>query len=220
MKAKITPVGGNGLFIELCRAIDLECNRQVHGLYYSLSKVKGVLEAVPGYGSLLVIYDPLTTSFEELKAEVESLDIEAVKREPKLFRVPVVYGGEYGPDLKMVAERTGLSEDEVVEIHTSRTYTCYMLGFTPGFVYLGDVDDRIAVPRLPTPRVKIPAGSVGIAGKQTGWYGVESPGGWVLIGRTPMKTFDPHKDPPTFIRPGDKVQFYKITKEEYRRWKG
>ncbi len=219
MKARITPVGGNALFIELCRAIDLECNKRVHSLYHSLSKVKGVIEAVPGYGSLLVVYDPLTTSFEELKNEVESLDIETVKREPKLFNVPVVYGGEYGPDLKMVAEKTGLSEEEVVEIHTSRTYTCYMLGFTPGFVYLGDVDDRIAVPRLPTPRVRIPAGSVGIAGKQTGWYGVESPGGWVLIGRTPMKTFDPHKDPPTFIRPGDRVRFYRITEEEYRGWK-
>ena len=151
MKARITPVGGNGLYIELCRTIDLECNKKVHGLYYSLADVKGVLEAVVGYGSLLLIYNPLETSFEELKALVEKTDIEVVKREPNLFRVPVIYGGEHGPDLKLVAEKTGLSEEEVVEIHTSRVYTCYMLGFTPGFVYLGDVDDRIAVPRLPTP---------------------------------------------------------------------
>jgi len=215
---KIIPVGGRSVYVEICKDISLECNRRVHALYYKLKELSGVEEIVPAYSSLLLIYDPLTIGYKDLRDKIEDLAAQegVVELKPRKFKIPVVYGGEYGPDMKLVIEKTGLSEDEVIKIHTSKVYTCYMLGFTPGFVYLGDVDDRIAVPRLPTPRVKIPPGSVGIAGKQTGWYGVESPGGWVLIGRTPVVTFDPNRDPPSFIRPGDKVEFYRISEDEYR----
>ncbi len=223
--------GGYALYLELCNEISLDCNRRVHALYYAIlsrrsAELECVEEAVPAYSSLTLFYDPRRCSCEELVRRIESVwsEIREVESEklfkPQRFRIPVLYGGEYGPDLQSVAELTGLSPEEVVEIHSSRPYVCYMLGFTPGFVYLGDVDERIAVPRLPTPRTRIPAGSVGIAGKQTGVYGVESPGGWRLIGRTPLKMFDPSREPPIPIRPGDVVEFYPIDEDEFRKLKG
>jgi inhibitor of KinA len=122
----------------------------------------------------------------------------------------VRYGGEYGPDLGLVARNAKITEEEVVAIHTSREYFCYMLGFTPGFAYLGNLDDRIATPRLETPRLRVPAGSVGIAGNQTGFYGVESPGGWRIIGRLETVTFDARKEPPSTVLPGDRVRFLSV----------
>jgi KipI family sensor histidine kinase inhibitor len=124
--------------------------------------------------------------------------------------LPVKYGGEFGPDIGFVARNAGISEEEVIAIHTSREYLCYMLGFTPGFAYLGDLDDRIAAPRLETPRLKVAAGSVGIAGNQTGFYGVESPGGWRVIGRLRVATFDVRKEPPSSVLPGDRVKFLSV----------
>ncbi len=229
---KVRASGGYVLYVELCEGVSLKCNELVHKLYYILlsraeeGMLQGVRELVPAYSSLTIFYDPRLVSANALRGEVLkafkdalTMDLSRVVR-PKEFRIPVVYGGEWGPDLESVAELSGLSVDEVIKIHTSRTYTCYMLGFTPGFIYLGEVDDRIAVPRLERPRLKVPAGSVGIAGKQTGVYGVESPGGWRLIGRTPLKMFDPLRTPPTPIRPGDKVRFYEVGEEEFRRLKG
>ena len=143
-------------------------------------------------------------------AEISSSLQSVPPREGRLHRMPVRYGGEYGPDLPAVARRTGLTEEEVVSVHTAREYTCYMLGFTPGFAYLGNLDDRIATPRLETPRLKVPAGSVGIAGNQTGFYGVESPGGWQIIGRLVTTTFDPKRKPPSTVSPGDRVGFVRM----------
>jgi KipI family sensor histidine kinase inhibitor len=217
---KVFAVGGNAIYVELCKDVSLECNRRVHRLYYSIlsERFEGIKEVIPAYSSLLLIYDPTKTTFEEVSDLVKKVHTKeiALVLKPKKFRIPVLYGGEFGPDLSLVVERSGLSEDEVIRVHTSRTYTCYMLGFTPGFVYLGDVDDRIATPRLPTPRLKVPAGSVGIAGKQTGWYGVEGPGGWVIIGRTPVRSFNPDNDPPSIIKPGDEVEFYKVEEDEFK----
>ncbi len=231
-KPVVKTSGGYVLYVELCNEISLECNKRVHALYYAIKKevdegrVVGIEEIVPAYASLTIFFDPrkidpdsLRRRIEELANYVATIDLGTIFK-PRKFRIPVAYGGEYGPDMQEVCRLTGLSEEEVVKIHTSKTYVCYMLGFTPGFVYLGDVDDRIAVPRLQTPRTKIPPGSVGIAGKQTGIYGVESPGGWRLIGRTPVKTFDPKRDPPTPIRPGDLVEFYSIKHEEFNRLLG
>jgi inhibitor of KinA len=128
----------------------------------------------------------------------------------KLHRLAVRYGGEYGPDLAFVARNGKITEEEVIAIHTSKEYVCYMLGFTPGFAYLGDLDEKIAAPRLDSPRLKVPAGSVGIAGNQTGFYGVESPGGWRIIGRLQDATFDVRKQPPSTVIPGDRVRFVSV----------
>jgi KipI family sensor histidine kinase inhibitor len=127
-----------------------------------------------------------------------------------LHQLKVRYGGEHGPDLGFVAKNAGITAEEVVAIHTSREYLCYMIGFTPGFAYLGNLDDKIAAPRLETPRLKVAAGSVGIAGNQTGFYGTESPGGWRIIGRLQAVTFDVGREPPSTILPGDRVRFLSV----------
>jgi len=224
--------GGYALYVEVCNEVGLDCNRRVHALYYAILSARKsgeaycIEEVVPAYSSITLFYDPRRCRCEDLARFVERLwrDVRDARSEdlfkPRRFRIPVLYGGDYGPDLRSVAEMTGLSPEEVVEIHTSKPYVCYMLGFTPGFIYLGDVDDRIAVPRLPTPRTRVPAGSVGIAGKQTGVYGVESPGGWRLVGRTPLRMFDPSREPPIPIRPGDIVEFYAVDEKEFERLKG
>ncbi len=207
--------------------------------YRSWSEVAraGIRELVPTYRSLAVYFDPLEVKRQALEAQITqllqeidvpepagALEAEAGSQREKTFPrqgktviIPVCYGGEYGPDLAFVAQHTGLSEEEVVKIHTSRTYRVYMLGFLPGFPYLGGMDERIATPRLETPRTRIPAGSVGIAGTQTGFYPMESPGGWRIIGRTPIKAFDPFSDTPFLLFPGDFVQFKSIGEGEYRK---
>jgi len=197
----------------------------------------GVRELVPTYRSLAVYFDPLEVKRQDLEKQITRLlqeievpehvgELEAeagsqveqtFPRQGKTVIIPVCYGGEYGPDLTFVAQHTGLPEEEVVRIHTSRTYRVYMLGFLPGFPYLGGMDERIATPRLETPRTRIPAGSVGIAGCQTGFYPMESPGGWRIIGRTPIKAFDPFSDTPFLLSPGDFVQFKSIGETEYQK---
>ncbi|NLG86950.1 MAG: 5-oxoprolinase subunit PxpB, partial [Firmicutes bacterium] len=134
---------------------------------------------------------------------------------PEITVIPVCYGGKFGPDLDYVCEHTGLSAEEVIQLHTGTDYLIYMLGFTPGFSYLGGMDERLATPRLKTPRTHIPAGSTGIAGKQTGIYPIDSPGGWQLIGRTPLKLYDPFRDPPVLLKAGNYVRFTAITEDEY-----
>lgn len=173
-----------------------------------------LIEAVPSYGSLALLVDTNQSTPQAVDAELSEICalIPPASRasEGRLHELPVRYGGEYGPDIAFVARNAGISEDEVVAIHTSKEYLCYMLGFTPGFTYLGNIDDRIAVPRLETPRLKVAAGSVGIAGNQTGFYGVESPGGWRVIGRLQTKTFDVKNEPPSSVLPGDRVRFLSV----------
>ena len=222
---RVVASGGYSIYIELCDEVSIECNRLVHALYYALleavrsGELGGVIEIVPAYSSITLFYDPRRARRKSIEAAVRELWAEAPSRAssltPQRFRIPVVYGGVYGPDLEDVAKLSGLSTEDVIEIHTSRSYVCYMLGFTPGFIYLGEVDDRIAVPRLPTPRTRVAAGSVGIAGRQTGVYGIDSPGGWRIIGRTPLRMFDHRREPPTPIRPGDIVEFYRIDEDRF-----
>ncbi|MGC8975758.1 MAG: 5-oxoprolinase subunit PxpB, partial [Thermoprotei archaeon] len=218
---KIISSGGYVIHVDICRDVNLECVNAMHKLYYTLKKELSsfVKELVSGVTSIALFYDPrrissdyLTKKIRELWLWSQQIELSEVYK-PRRFVIPVSYGGELGPDLKSVASWAGLSEEEVVKLHTSRSYTCYTLGFTPGFLYLGEVEPRIAAPRLETPRVKIPAGSVGIAGKMTGVYGLESPGGWRLIGRTPLTMFDYRRDPPIPVAPGDIVVFKSITLE-------
>lgn len=206
--------------VELGDAIELAVNRQVRALGLALeeARVKGVLEAVSTYRSLAIYYDPLTIDREVLRQQVASLYGSLGNQSdqpPRVVEVPTVYGGAYGPDLEFVARHSGLSPDDVIRLHSEPLYHVYMLGFLAGFPYLGDLAERLTVPRLSTPRLKVPAGSVGIGGRQTGIYPVESPGGWRIIGRTSLCLFDPSFEPPTPILPGDKVRFVRIDPHEY-----
>ena len=219
---RMLSAGEQGLVVEFGEAIDFAVNAKVHrtaGLLQA-AKVAGVLEVIPTYRSLLVYFDPLTLSRAELVALLETLlsgeeKASAGGREAKLVEIPVCYGGEFGPDLEFVAKHNGLSTAEVIAIHTSTPYLVYMLGFTPGFPYLGGMSERIATPRLQQPRTKIPAGSVGIAGSQTGFYPIESPGGWQLIGRTPVQAFMPEAAKPFLFDAGNYLQFVAVSQEEY-----
>ncbi|RLF75230.1 allophanate hydrolase, partial [Thermococci archaeon] len=175
-----------------------------------------LIEVVPTYTSIYVYYDPLKIGYSEVVEAVKPfLNAEPKKEKARIIEIPTAYGGEFGPDIEFVAEYNGLSVDDVIEIHSKPLYRVYMLGFTPGFAYLGGMDERIATPRLEKPRLKVPAGSVGIAGKQTGIYPLESPGGWRLIGRTPLKLFDANREPPTLLQPGDYIKFVPISEEEF-----
>ncbi len=216
-------MGDRGLLLEFGDEIRTEVNEKVRRMALAVEKeaVEGILEVVPTYRSLLVIYNPLQISLEELKRRLKEL--EASSREfafpdPKLTRIPVLYGGPFGPDLEKVADYLRLPSEEVVRLHCSRPYFIYMIGFMPGFPYMGELPDRLVVPRLKTPRLSVPAGSVAIAQRQTGIYPVESPGGWQILGRTPMKIFDPEKEPPSLLRMGDWVQFYPINEKEFSEW--
>jgi inhibitor of KinA len=220
--ARYLPFGDSALLIEFGNIISLEVNRKVITLNEAALKaeVKGVEELVPTYRSLLVRYNPLKTTYEQLVFCIR--DIEKTLKESttevkiRKITIPVVYGGEYGLDLTYVAQFHGLSEEQVVRLHSEREYRVYMIGFVAGFPYLGEVADEIATPRLETPRLKVLAGSVGIAEKQTGIYPCEAPGGWQIIGRTPLKIFNPLQQPPALLKPGDNVKFKPISEKEFK----
>ena len=196
---KFLTAGDRALVVEIGEVISPECNRRVNQLLGAIEEggVRGVVDLVPTYRSLMVQYDPMLVSFEELRgaiSEVGSKLKDGKAGAGRLVEIPTLYGGEYGPDLEFVAEQAGLSVEDVVQLHSSVDYLVYMMGFTPGFPYLGGLPERLATPRLTTPRTVIPAGSAGIAESQTGVYPLDSPGGWQLIGRTPLKLFDVDRD--------------------------
>ena len=212
--------GETGLVVEFGDAIDPAVNTRVHALARQVvAECWNVVEAViPTYRSFLIFFDPLLVSRQELIARINTLasaPANSTAAVVKTVLIPTLYGGEAGPDLEFVASHNQLSPNEVVQIHSSTPYRIYMLGFTPGFPYLGGMSEQIAAPRLKTPRTKIPAGSVGIAGTQTGLYPVESPGGWQLIGRTPLQVFNPRSEQPFIYSAGDFLQFQPVTAVEY-----
>ncbi|MGA3039700.1 MAG: 5-oxoprolinase subunit PxpB [Bryobacteraceae bacterium] len=190
--------------------ISLAAHRDVLRLTPLLRSAHGVTNVHPAYASILVDFDPLRTGHRDVERAAEELFEQAVAApllQPRTVEVPVEYGGEYGPDLETVAALTGHTPDEVVDMHSGAEYLVYFLGFSPGFPYLGGMPESIAAPRLETPRRRVPAGSVAIGGRQTGVYPVASPGGWRIIGRTPLRLFDPAADPPVLLRMGDHVRF-------------
>jgi len=199
----------SSILVTFGEAIDLETNRKVHALAARLAQnpLEGVIETVPGYASLVVHYDPLTRTHAEITEWLAAhLNVEGDTRPrpPRRVEVPVIYDG---PDLPFVAQHCGLSVDEVIRLHSENDYTVYMMGFMPGFPYLGKLPEALHVPRLKTPRTHVPAGSVAIAGGQTGIYPQDSPGGWRLIGRTDLKLYDPQRESPFLFAPGDTVRF-------------
>lgn len=221
-KVRMLTAGEQGLVIEFGSEFNTDINARVHRTAQLLRSEmpEEIIEVVPTYRSLMVYFNPLFVRrhvlIKRIKESILKLDSFTGKCfYAKTVYIPVCYGGEFGPDLTFVARHNGLSVDEVIKIHTSTSYLVYMLGFTPGFPYLGGMSEQIAAPRLEQPRTKIPAGSVGIAGSQTGLYPVESPGGWRLIGRTPIKAFNPKAQKPFLFSAGNYLKFVSISSEEY-----
>ena len=215
------PAGDLAIVVELGDAISPEINRKVRSLTDALEKgsIPGIFDFLPTYRSVLVYYDPLIVASCEVQDGIERLLESAEVTDTgtrHIVHIPTLYGDDMGPDIAFVAEHNGIEEREVVRIHSGTDYLVYMMGFSPGFAYLGGLDERLATPRLQSPRTEIPAGAVGIAETQTGVYPMASPGGWQLIGRTPLKLFDPARERPVLLSAGDYVRFVPIaSRQEY-----
>ena len=216
-------MGDRAFLVELGDQISPSINEKVRELFLKLDRrpLEGVVELVPSYRSLMVVYDPLRTGLDRLREEI--LDLHqatdpSLVPEPKTLAVPVVYGSEFGPDLEWVADFHKISQEQVIRLHSGTTYRVYMIGFTPGYPYLGELPQDLATPRRETPRTAVPQGSVAIAQRQTGIYPAQSPGGWHILGWTPIKLFDANQWPPTPLEMGDLVKFFPIQKEEISCW--
>ncbi|MCD8196045.1 MAG: 5-oxoprolinase subunit PxpB [Lachnospiraceae bacterium] len=221
---KIVAAGDSSILIEFGNEINPEINRKITSTVQLIraQQIEGIVDMIPAFCSLLINYDPRIITYDRIQsrmAELVKMDVKASAQKKKVFEIPVCYGGDFGPDIENIAANAGLSVEEVIKIHSSSDYLIYMLGFLPGFCYLGGLDERIHTPRLANPRVKIPAGSVGIGGSQTGIYPLDSPGGWQLMGLTPVKTYDPDRETPILLEAGDYIRFVPIDREEFDRIK-
>ena len=221
-KPVLRMAGDRGLLVEYGGSIDPKINEKVRAMSIALEREmpEGVVEVIPTYRSLLIVYDPEKTRPTRLEKVLETTeqrlgDIRIPP--PKVVEIPVCYGGEFGPDIEHVAETHGLTVEEVIQIHSEPEYRIYMVGFTPGFPFLGGLSEKLHTPRLESPRTKVPRGSVGIANNQTGVYPIASPGGWQLIGRTPLKLFAPERENPILYQAGDFLRFKPISMAEYRK---
>ena len=213
--------GDTSLSVEFGSEISEAINRRIRafGLALEAAAIPGVTELVPTYRSMMIHYNPEVIGYAALTARLTAVlgGLDQIALPPsQVLEIPVLYGGEAGPDLAFVAEHAGLTPEEVIARHTKPEYLIYMLGFTPGFTYLGGLDERLFCPRLQTPRTRIPAGSVGIGGEQTGIYPLDSPGGWQLIGRTPLRLFTPASGGQLPYAAGDRIRFVPITPEQFR----
>jgi inhibitor of KinA len=220
-KVKYLIAGDRALVVEFGDGIEEGINSKIRSLTLAIERegILGIIETIPTYRSLMLIYEPMIIELGQLIDIVKSIEIkidEMKLPQAKVIEIPTLYGGKYGPDIDFVASHNKISSDEVIKIHTSPEYLIYMIGFTPGLPYLGGMKDKIATPRLQNPRVKIPVGSVGIAGGQTGIYPIESPGGWQLIGRTPVKLYEPYRKEPILLNAGDYLKFVQIDENEYK----
>ncbi|MDD3218849.1 MAG: 5-oxoprolinase subunit PxpB [Lachnospiraceae bacterium] len=221
---RILTAGDSAILLEFGNEISPDINRRITNLVQLMKEqhVEGVVDVIPAFCSLLVSYDPRIITYEEIKTRMEQLlrvDTASEENEKRVIEIPVCYGGEYGPDMDTVAKHANMTPKEVIALHSSKDYLIYMLGFLPGFSYLGGLDERLHTPRLANPRIKISAGSVGIGGSQTGIYPLDSPGGWQLIGMTPVKTYDPDREVPILFEAGDYIRFVPVDEAEYDRIK-
>jgi inhibitor of KinA len=219
----VVPAGDSALLVELAERLDATINELAIAIARAIRTAgfTGVRDVTSTYRSVAVYFDPLRTDYGMLVEGVTAAAAGAPQISPTVpqpIRVPVCYGGEFGPDLEAVAAFAGIGQDEVIQLHTSRIYRVFMLGFLPGFTYMGTVDERIAAPRLADPRSNVQTGSVGIAGLQTGIYPASTPGGWRIVGRTPVRPFDLHRAEPFMFKPGHAVEFHAINSAEYHRF--
>lgn len=225
---RIFSLGDSAITIDFGNVIDEAINKHVLALFHQLQQfpLPGMIEVIPAYSSISILYDtfslnhkiPLGTTVSEwMIAETKKIlhqPIEINQKPATVFKIPVCYDEEFGVDLPQIIEDKKLSKEEIIRLHCEKKYRVYMLGFLPGFPYMGEVNERIAIPRKSQPQ-PVATGSVGIAGRQTGIYTVASPGGWSVIGRTPLKLFDAKKEKPALLNAGDAVEFYSISKEEF-----
>ncbi len=217
---RILPTGDRALTVEFGNEIDESINARLMGFIGKLNeeRIKGIEEFVPSFRSVLIHYNPAILSYDKMSELVEKAANEPISgnsHKKRIVTVPVCYDERYGPDIEDVAKHAGIGVEEVISIHTSTPYLVYMLGFQPGFPYLGGLDKRICCPRLETPRIRLEAGSVGIGGEQTGLYPMESPGGWRIIGVTPVRCYNPDKEKPIPYMAGDHIRFRSITRAEF-----
>lgn len=220
MDIKVMPAGDSALVVEFGNEINEAVNEKVHALAKKIRQenIPGITEMIPTFRSLLVSYDMLQISYSKLSVmlSVLSRELEMNRAEHhRIVKIPCCYGARFGADLTDMERLTGLSREEIIELHSSVDYKIYMLGFLPGFVYLGGLDKRLEVPRLDTPRVRIGKGAVGIGGNQTGIYPMDSPGGWRLIGGTPVDLYDPEREDPVLLRAGEYIRFVPISIMDY-----
>lgn len=237
MNYSLSPLGDESIIIELGEEIKANTQKNIQVIASHLEKhpFPGMVEYTPAYTTLTIFYDVMkvqfykeaqqistnTSPYQLVKSWVEQLIAKVSEKQEtssRFMEIPVCYGADYGLDLGIVAEHNGMTEDEVINIHSSRDYLVYMIGFAPGFPYIGGMSEQIATPRKESPRLTIPKGSVGIAGMQTGVYPIETPGGWQLIGKTPIEFFRPEDPSPSLLQPGDTIRFYPISKQEYQNW--
>jgi len=225
---KIHLINDSAAAIDFGNVMDKKINAKAIALFNYLTQhpIEGMIEAIPAYSSVAIYFDilvlrkkisPYKKVYEWIQNKLNQLmltEFAGLQTIPDLIRIPVCYDNEFAIDLPWIAEQKSLTREEIIRVHSLRQYHVYMLGFLPGFSYMGEVDQRIVVPRKPEPQ-PILAGSVGIAGKQTGIYPLNSPGGWQVIGRTPLKMFDQNKAEPCLLKAGDSVEFYSITSEEF-----
>lgn len=214
--------GDRAILVEYGEGVDLAVNEKVRAMteLLAMHRPHGVDHVLPAYRSLALVYDPLVTTPSALQKHILEMEGDLAKvaiPAPRTVEIPVLYGGKDGPDIGFVAEHNGMTVDDVIAIHCANPYHIYTIGFAPGFCYLGGMDPRLRTPRLETPRTAVPAGSVGIAESQTGVYPLESPGGWRLIGRTPLRLFDPERAPPVLYKSGDRIKFKPVSTGEYRK---
>ncbi|MEK3916906.1 5-oxoprolinase subunit PxpB [Paenibacillus sp. FSL H7-0331] len=217
------PLGDQVVLLQFGQEVSMELNLYIHQYVQVVqaARIKGIRQVVASFCSISISYDPNLIRYRQLVTELQQMDttkLDSVGPKGRVLHIPVVYGGDYGQDLDYVADTVGLSPEEVVRMHSDETYLIYMLGFIASFPYCGDIDSRLSLPRRTNPRVKVEKGSIAIANRQTSIYPVSSPGGWHIIGRTPLNTFDPYSNPPSLFRAGDYIKFEAITASDAEGW--
>ncbi len=223
MSLRFTPLGDQAIIIEFDNTLNEEVQKRIRRAAELLDKhsPSWIVESVPAFTTIAVFYNPLAILYEDAKTALENLlqQIgEASTPLTRILEIPVCYGGAFGPDLEFVAAHNGLSAEEVIALHSDGDYAVAMIGFAPGFPFITGMSEKIAAPRKDSPRLRIPERSVGIAGIQTGVYPIETPGGWQLIGRTPLRLFQPEQEIPSLLKAGDKVKFRRISEQQYHDW--
>ncbi|WP_100405444.1 5-oxoprolinase subunit PxpB [Bacillus solitudinis] len=217
---RFQPLGDQAIRVQFGQDVEFRTHQDIRQFCLTLERrqVPAIIEWVPSYTAVTIYYDLSLCTYEEMKEKLQKIMKKVEGEElppPRIVEVPTCYGDDLGPDLETVAHHNGLKPDEVIALHSEGEYIVYMLGFSPGFPYLGGLHPRLATPRLASPRAVTPAGSVGIAGEQTGIYSIETPGGWQIIGRTPLSLYDPYRKDPTLFQMGDIVKFVPISKRVY-----